>query len=792
MTSREQFEEWFLTKYDENINNTDKKWPPYFRKFLDKLRPRELSGARRMNAFIATKYNYPLTKAGYLCSVFSCNFKTEKNTDTSGKNNSLEKNYDTYYSYVYWPRDVKYIESRFGGAARQKDFSTFQVKKKIMPEYMCISPTFNSRDGEYRGDGFITWESFQHGYEEYSELLSKVEEVIIALIEEKIISLDVTIYPIARKDDILSQIDEERLIVRIFAVAMLMDGHKFDDGVMQIHTNTDYMRLITMIYNNTILKDIAKSIDFYTYQGLHIFHNGKMYKQYRPRCGQKIIPLTIKETLEFKEQRHKVWREVDAQMETTDLVINFISPSFSIYNNWTFIDNDRDQGFFEGEFMRKKYMNSVASSLSMDSLKEAKKKVPVADKDDEEMKKIYDKWDVKIYNAIEYGETLLMLSKLSVCSLSEYVGYSFGSMPKYIKGLEIIEPAIENLFNDIDIFARHMFDSIYACHAMHTKLGIIQADLHLNNVTFFKSAPAYKVSTDDNKKIVIRPKFNNPMIAYIIGEMGSHDCYLLPHYGNYSCIIDFSRCYYGIQSIKRVAAERGKIYADNLFESQIDSMIAFIKKYAPKEFVDKYGGEFKNYARTNPDTFFKLLSPMDFIIFSRYLREGLKDEKSITKLESHERRFCKVSDDVLKFVDTIYINALALFMKNLNIAFVEKNKSESIDFTGAELIRLTFDKYLYANYTEEQRKKMDLVDVYNLNNKIKYSCKKYETWPDWAKAENIRENLYGLKLTDILDRGPDIVHRSFQPDPFMEAMIERERLDAEDIPDLMKSNVLPE
>lgn len=846
MTSREQFESWFIGQYENNLYDDGLKFPPSFKKFLGKLRPKYASGAQRMNAFVATKYNYPLTKAGYVCSVFTCDFKdvshhekilysqtqsnslqqrlrqdvkTDKKKEGGQESNGVEnKNvrneYETYYSYVYWPLDLKYVESRFGGDANQGDFSTFSIKEKIMPEYLCISPTFSSRDGEYRGDGFITWNEFQHAYEEHSELLSRVEEVIIALVEEKIITLDVTVYPVQRKNEILTQIDEERLIIRIMAASLLIDGHNYAQNIMQVHTNSNYLKLVSMIYKNTILDEIVKSIDYFKYAGLLSFKVGKPNRSRRPRCGQKLIPMTLKEAIEFKNPRHKIWKEVDAQLASTDLVINFICPSFSIYNNWTFIDNDKDQGFYEGKYMREKYMESIRSTLTIDTLKNARKDIPkkIHKEGEEEMpiNYTYGQLSIKIYNAIEYGESLLIASKLSLCSLSEYVGYAFGSVPKLIRGLDFIELNIENMFSNIDLFARHMFDWMYACHCIHTKLGIIHGDLHLNNVTLFRSASVYKVDVDvDDKKIKVKPKFTNPTIAYILGDYGEHNCYLFECTGNYVCLIDFSRCMYGIQSLKRFEKERGQVFANGIFESQLDRMIKIIKLYAPKDFMDKHESKMKQYARNNPDNFFKLVSPIDFIMFSRYLREGLKEEVKHLgeKLGEFEVRHCQVSPEAVALVDNIYITALALFMKNLTIAFAEpvtevktpspgikskEPKKSVVKFIGADLIKSVFGRWLYTNYTEEQRQKMDLLDVWNFNNPLKYSCRDYETWPDWAKAEKIRENLHGLKLTDILDRGPDIVQRSFQPDPFLEAVVERERLDSENIPDMMRSSVLPE
>lgn len=812
MSSRNQFEQWFLKQYEDNLYNTKLKWPPMFHKFLNRIRPREISGARRMNSFVGVKYNYPLTKAGYLCSVFSCTFKDiiedkESKKDKINKSKNIKKKkfeeYETYYSYVYWPLDIKYVESKFNEDTDQHEFSTFHTKKKIMPEYICISPTYASKDGEFRGDGFVLWTSFIHGYEEHLELLSKVEEIIIALIEEKIISLDVTIYPTEKKDLIINEIDEQRLLIKIFAVSLLIDCYKLEHNASQIHTYPEYMKMISMIHKYTSIDNIIRSISYFTYNELMIFKTGKENSAYKPRCGQKIIPLTLKESTEVMNPIHKVWKEIYAQQLTTDLVINIISPSFSIYNSWTFIDNDGDPGFFEAEPMKKKYMDGLRSKLSIDTLKEARKKVPKGE-NNMPANYTYGQLSIKIYNVIEYGESLLLMSKLSICSLSEYVGYTIGSLPKLIRGLEFGPSSILNFFTDSKLFARHMFDWIYACHVLHTKSDIVHADLHLGNITFFQSAPATKVDTGDDNKIHVKPKFINPTIAYIIGDMGEFDTYIFPHYGNYTCLIDFSRCIFGKSAIQKISANRGKLFMENLFDSQVDTMIKLIGKFASKEYMERNTGNLRTLARTDPDKLFKLLSPIDFITFSRFMREHLKTEAAHygQPLLSHEVRDFKVSDLAIKLIDNVYNTSLELFMKNLANAFPERKADikqekgtdlkDQVEFIGDKLMRKVFDEYNYTYLSEKDRQELDLLDIYNYNNEVKYSCLNYETWPDWAKAEKIRENLHGLKLTDVIERGPEPAHRPFQPNPLLDAIIERERLDTEDVPDLMRSSLLPE
>ena len=106
-----------------------------------------------------------------------------------------------------------------------------------------------------------------------------------------------------------------------------------------------------------------------------------------------------------------------------------------------------------------------------------------------------------------------------------------------------------------------------------------------------------------------------------------------------------------------------------------------------------------------------------------------------------------------------------------------------------ELIRTIFDKFLYTNINPVD---IDLVDAYNYNNDVKYSCRELKSFPPWAQVDTIKQNLYGLKIEDILDRGPDIVERPFQSSAELDTIIEREKLEMEPPIDYTKSSILPD
>ena len=134
---------WMFDTYIDNLKLSELEGSSRYSKFISSICLDNLkySGVRRANAFDVLKYGYPLRHTGYYVAALSV--KT--------------LNYSSYYGYIYWPTT------------------------QIIPEYICCSSTFESRDGEYR-HRFVWYPTWDKEYESLSAILDPLEEKIIDLV----------------------------------------------------------------------------------------------------------------------------------------------------------------------------------------------------------------------------------------------------------------------------------------------------------------------------------------------------------------------------------------------------------------------------------------------------------------------------------------------------------------------------------------------------------------------------------------------------------------------------------
>jgi hypothetical protein len=86
------------------------------------------------------------------------------------------------------------------------------------------------------------------------------------------------------------------------------------------------------------------------------------------------------------------------------------------------------------------------------------------------------------------------------------------------------------ILQSYDLFAKYIFEYVYGAYCLNSVLGVVHTDLHLNNATVYNKRFLWNSETKAYT-------FPNPRILYQVGGK----LYLFPHYGSYSCIIDFSR-----------------------------------------------------------------------------------------------------------------------------------------------------------------------------------------------------------------------------------------------------------
>ena len=205
-----------------------------------------LSGQTLMGTFISTKVMYPIAKNGYICTMMSCKIK----------------NITINYAFAYW----RNIEDE-------------------IPEYICVSPTFESQDGEFRRR-FMIGSRYLKFIDEFTEYIEPYEIAIIEMIS-KILDLDVFIYP--ESDIISSKVDNLRLPITALVVALILDLQDFHQNRLMMHVNNNYKTFLN------IVKELYPHL-------LEIKNNNKFRRIINSddddgiQCGQKLVPMFVKET----------------------------------------------------------------------------------------------------------------------------------------------------------------------------------------------------------------------------------------------------------------------------------------------------------------------------------------------------------------------------------------------------------------------------------------------------------------------------------------------------------------
>src|SRR5437870_6888218 len=112
------------------------------------------------------------------------------------------------------------------------------------PEYICISPTFDSRDGEYRSS-FIRYDVFVAALDKAADYLSTFEQAILDLIAVRKIELSANVCP--NEQSILDYIRDHRLLITPLAVTLMNTLRELDGDILMEHTGKMFVQAMTAI-----------------------------------------------------------------------------------------------------------------------------------------------------------------------------------------------------------------------------------------------------------------------------------------------------------------------------------------------------------------------------------------------------------------------------------------------------------------------------------------------------------------------------------------------------------------
>lgn len=617
---------------------------------------------------------------------------------------------------------------------------------KIEHQYVCLGPTFQSADGEYRRR-FISYKQFRYVLSQYKELVTTASDQIVKWIDKKMMSINVeSFFPRFMQDrqnfvkiqqDFMEKLDTERIIIDIYTAVWLMEYKRYDDGTQENHLVPGYKEAMFSLddqkFYHQKIKDLPDVVGmrFITEMERVMTYPGKRF--YPAYCGQKLIPLRVKDVEESGNIKHTPWREMYIASLVGDLVINAISPSFPIFVDWFFLPTN-SPNIWDNKVSHQKLDHSMVATDIVHKLEQARKSTYEFGENGDEYYVTYQMEGMSeaIEVPIEYAEKELILAPVTLCSLVEHVGRTFADTihlvdrPEYYKELGPI-------FTDINIFAKYLFEYIYAIYSMNKHFQIVHTDLHLNNVTFYNVRPFYKNRHDPNDN---NPIISNAHIIYDLGDKDSGestaatDVYVFPHYGRYSMIIDFSRGIIGREQLMKDFPEHT---ADQIISNQRKRLFRTIARELP-DFVKSHAAELEAFLLQNFDLAFNIYTALDTYKLSRGMI-------SVLSQKTHK---LNLNPQIMKLLQHVHDMALHVLTVDVQKAF--RREIKEYDLPNLRILRECFRAFTVDKFDQKAARRDDadkpiaIVDIFQARNELKYDIRKYDKFPPMVKFDYIVDN----------------------------------------------------
>lgn len=722
------FVNWVYEQVRDQLQLDKAEGSSQYKQFLDSMSVDSfsLSGARRVQSFHIIKYGYPARRAGYVVAAFRVKCFAP---------GSMTVSHETHYAYAYWPR-----QPRFGAVAEE-------------PEYVCLSPTFDSRDGEYR-HRFIWYPQFHEGYEANVPNLSKIEDRLLRLQNSDEVGIDTLVYS---NDDVARQqvgrcIKTKRLDLKTLVAVLATDALRFKVGTLQTHAAPSYVTLFTLLHEQ--FAGVFANWSQADKESMSVFETGRANQPLRTQCGQKLMPLTIREAIQVCDINFAPWREIWVSQRVTDLVVNGVAPMFAISNNWFYLDGvDRD--LFGNEAMHTRYVRSQNAEEITEKLLQGRE---LADKVSEKDYRM-GQFDAHMHRSIEYAREFILLTDLAMCATSEYVGMTLGSVADIIRRSPTVSPAFFRMFAEPSMLVRYLFDICYGTALLHRRCGVIHTDLHQNNLTIHELESQYvgKIAKGEH---TFTPRYSNPVIAYIAGDSGEVDTYVFPHDGWFASIIDFSRAIVGPAARQDIVGELGESVAAGFYRDQVPRALRALHAYVPN-FFKQNQEQLKGLMYTNFEAMFRVLTAIDFIAIGQNCGALFKDiaARQEEPPRAGEVHALKIAAEGAKYAEKIAQIANDHLVVHL-VDLIAGGKTPA--HIGDTILRDVFSDYRYSAWVGGETPahvgfsfdQTTLVAVYNGAAPLTYSGSNYVLYPPWARFEELEPHLGNINIAQITaDRG---------------------------------------
>jgi hypothetical protein len=538
-----------------------------------------------MEKFLEMKMRFPIGTAGYSCASFSASYAAGA---------------ETIYAIAFWPnQEQKGSQLQFGADAESKVGD---------PEYLCVSPTFDSRDGEYRRR-LLPYKTFCAIVEQHAELLAPFEAAVSTMSSGGALNLKLKLktecFGNLATAKCLPGLKESRLPLVALAVALMLDTGAAVQGLLALHTHKNYSDFITSCLQDSAAGD---SLTVPIPERVLIdFTAGVGANRLSVQCGVKLVPMFARETQLPFDYNLGAWRELEITKLVGDITLAYISPSFAIYNQWSYIE-EVSARLFENRAMHDRYERGLVAEKAATDLRAGRAQIdgaPAA------LHNYYsEELSSHIYESLEYAQSHLMMSSVALLHSIEHVGLTLAGWPAFIRRSAVVRPSQRQLFADEASFARLLFEYAYGARCLHEHLGVVHGDLHSNNLTVYGWGRAEAKRTDPDTEY--RMLYTDPAVIFLAGPRGEADSYLFPAAGISGCLIDYSRAIIGPAFRPRLEAGRSAQYATNFYRDQVNRVMRLLHRHAP-EYVLKHQDAIKGAAYADFGAVFAALCAVDFI-----------------------------------------------------------------------------------------------------------------------------------------------------------------------------------
>lgn len=562
--------------------------------------------------------------------------------------------------------------------------------------YISFGPTFESADGEYR-NRVLPMLHYNKMYNRWQEQISQATEYVIEEINKNRLVINTHYFfpPKATRKEIKAfkeLCENERYAIDLYALSWIIYYRQFSDNLAENHISTKYKSVIMATEPEakqdmkTAHNKVMKLFKGKLYTEMQVLkardkeHIEKSYSKFyneftrysleeydlivsNLQIGQKIIPLTEGENMDKDNIYFHAWREIYFTQLVSEFTRTGLTPCFPVYHKHFFIYNTNKR-LYDGNAIKAKLNANTVYQRYNKELGELAQKA-------EDEGRNYDGLR-NIAAILEYVQTQTensyLYSKLSLCLIEEHMGRTIYDLPHLIMNSRKKRSyAMEQMFENPDLFAKHIFELIYSLYLMNSRYHMMHCDLHLNNVIWYR---LMLITEEEAKK-------TKPHIQYSVDKYK----YEFPHLGTFCAIIDQSRsiCVSNVLIDHKLSDQYYYAYIDYQIEDMIDQI-----KQRTKLTGEQYT-KLKRSIEDNKELMLRIISVIDSITLAENFKFLVSEQKVF------KRR--AIPQKIHDLLDNIILTGSNIFFNGINEVLTDNYDMIDMRFPNLVLLLKCFKEY---------------------------------------------------------------------------------------------------